>query len=398
MKVGILQRRPRMPDGLHPEVASIVRRCLHHDPSRRPTAKDLTKELIKCRQQLEASIKSKKNTKITGRDEALRKQEGASAVTEKVQWSIVDTRNPEVKARWSRGQYRLQRLHRRPDETGKPFSLHLRARTQGQWEEDALCGEETEPVESTHESTKASLPVQSLGLVFEDSWPKLARVRRRDELGNSTLAPRFPDFKRGCTLTRINGRVLADCVVIAEIPEEDEVQRLGLVWNWPFVKKIEDGAAVEGIPELEVGCKLLSVNGESVEDSKMDFQTAKEKVQARPLTLVFATVDASALMASKTPPTIPLTLDFTSASEASAVKAWPTSDWAGASKEDLPKWLQAGLKAIKQVQSHETQRRATMAEQLAAAQAVAEELAAAKAEITRLRRNLAQFEAVPPDG
>jgi hypothetical protein len=38
-------KRPRVPDGLSSQCASMLRRCLHHEPSRRPSAKQLTQWL-----------------------------------------------------------------------------------------------------------------------------------------------------------------------------------------------------------------------------------------------------------------------------------------------------------------------------------------------------------------
>ena len=76
---------------------------------------------------------------------------------------------------------------------------------------------------------------------------------------------------------------------------ESEGKGLGVVFaekvdgkkidTWPRVKRIDAGAVKDATPELRVGCRLISINGESVDG--MAFKEAAPLTKVRPLELVW---------------------------------------------------------------------------------------------------------------
>jgi hypothetical protein len=49
---------------------------------------------------------------------------------------------------------------------------------------------------------------------------------------------------------------------------------------------------------------------------------------------------------------------------------WPTAEWAGASRSDVPLWIQAGLEVIDKVKTHEKETRISVRQKLADAEAL----------------------------
>ena len=68
-RVGVQKHRPRMPAGLPPDTTEMIRRCLHHDPSQRPSAQDLT-DSTHSLVRLERAISATSSDKIKESDMA----------------------------------------------------------------------------------------------------------------------------------------------------------------------------------------------------------------------------------------------------------------------------------------------------------------------------------------
>jgi hypothetical protein len=168
---------------------------------------------------------------------------------------------------------------------------------------------------------------EKLGIVFKeklsgktvDSWPC---VRRIDP--GSLIKEATPQLRVGCKLISINGEsiedmafkeviqkgliqvrplelIWQDLLVVADISSEGD---LGVVFQdaWPNIKKIKHDGLAGSVEGLTVGCKLLSINGISVEG--MELRQVGPLVGPRPVKLVFSQPRADGaqqLRASKTP-------------------------------------------------------------------------------------------------
>ena len=148
---------------------------------------------------------------------------------------------------------------------------------------------------------------KGLGVVFKtkaggDTWPKIQRV------DSGPVQAVTPQLRVGCTLISING-VPVDGMLFKDAAPmtkgrplefiwqepliearwgEGQVGKLGIIFadTWPTVKKIAPDTLGAAVPGLQVGCKLLSING--IEVDGMPFKQAGQLVKARPLHLVFA--------------------------------------------------------------------------------------------------------------
>ena len=193
-RVGVQKQRPAAPPGLSPKLSATIRRCLHHVPASRPTAKELSVTLMKTmththRLKREASMNvteaSMRRESSTHSDQGM-----AAALDEMGHWS-------------SRGQYSPHTSYR---DRGGNFFLTVVDCDQNEWMENALTGAETEPAEFT--APPAPMKPEPLGVVFKsksatgkltDHWPRVARV------DPGKLASNFPEIKPLCRLVTING-------------------------------------------------------------------------------------------------------------------------------------------------------------------------------------------------
>ena len=193
------QRRPRMPDGLNPDCAKWVRRCLHKDPLRRPVAKQITEWINQCRKAVEEGWEEEAK-KISEASQNRGKQ------IEKFANCGITEKNH---ANWSdRGQFSLHK-----SQLGHgAFCLEVAECRQDQWMENALVGDEEEP-EPLQQLGKIKNP--TFGLKFEDhdghggkvkTWPKVAHCDFKDKSGARTIAAEFPSVTPGCCITKINGK------------------------------------------------------------------------------------------------------------------------------------------------------------------------------------------------
>jgi hypothetical protein len=213
-KVGNERLRPKVPAGVTPECAKMVRRCLHADPARRPDAKEITtwlrlrKDGMRKRRALQAEAKQSESAEY-------RRLSGGSGCSPSRSWSIVDSGDDEVLKCWNHGQFSLHYMEQpaslthmsstqreRALEHTSSFTLTLNATYQSDWEESALQGE-LAPI--NRPSPDSLLKQQGFGVVFKlgqwSSWPKIAKI---DDLAEG-VAVMFPEVKVGCQLTKING-------------------------------------------------------------------------------------------------------------------------------------------------------------------------------------------------
>eukprot|EP01045_Picozoa_sp_COSAG04_P000845 COSAG04_NODE_24_length_37684_cov_50.391060_11_plen_2361_part_00 len=201
-QAGVFNRRPKMPEGLTVQCARRLRGCLHVNPGRRPTAKELTVWVTKCRQALQDSMTAAAKTKITG----AQLEEGDYSFMSRRSRTIVDRPTND---HWSkRGRYSL---HKSTNVPGS-FTLETVECTQDEWMENALAGDEKQPKPL---GRLARMPKSKFGLDFkipdghgghETKWPMVTAV---DAKGN-TIAAEFPAIQPGCTLRTINGQKVDD--------------------------------------------------------------------------------------------------------------------------------------------------------------------------------------------
>jgi hypothetical protein len=198
---------------------------------------------------------------------------------------------------------------------GSPFVVEIFAQLQGQWEENALVGDERQPLVSERGSD-LEIAVPPFGVLFDltdagiTAGMRVDRVvKRMSAVGAAvvklkTLASHFCDIKRGCVLTSINGQSLGSHGK-ESIPwllglMFDDASALGgkfrtkeLGDTWPYLCAIDAGSSMAKIETLKVGCRLLRVNGETVIGKK--FSDVAPALKERPVTLQFLTAEASAL-------------------------------------------------------------------------------------------------------
>ncbi len=200
MNMVMLQdRRPRMPDGLNPECAKWVRRCLHKDPPHRPAAKEITGWINECRKAVEQGWETEA---ANVSEQSMRR--GAKE-EEFVNCAIMD----KTHEHWSkRGRFSLH-TSRLGDGL---FHLQVVECTLDQWMENALVGDEEEP-EPLQPLEK--MKNRSFGLKFEEqdghggkvkTWPVVSHCEMKDKNGAGTIAAEFPSITPGCCITKINGQ------------------------------------------------------------------------------------------------------------------------------------------------------------------------------------------------
>eukprot|EP01048_Picozoa_sp_COSAG05_P011726 COSAG05_NODE_1124_length_5792_cov_13.204286_2_plen_1379_part_00 len=408
-------KRPKAPAGLHPDCAYLLRWCLHHDPSGRPDAKNLIKYISKGStrlpsliEKLRASILYYKDMSVTER--SMRRNVSAQSPRTpraQVEWAVVMPMRDAHAACWKHGRYSLDRFQYLVSDShqplpGNPFVVEITPQHEGLWEENALVGDEKQPLPPAEEST-APVAVAPLGIQFDitDEGLRVKRIVKRMRLGGlglklRTLAPRFCDIQPGCVLTRINdrglkswgfdltfkedGSIVQDGAELESEPQPeqacDQVPGLPLGGKfktpeqgntWPYLGAISPDSAMATVQELKVGCRLLQVNGESV-DGKT-FQNVLPELKVRPLTLRFLNAETSALCKGDLRLfELPLKLEFRPRKEGPVRPAWPTAKWAGEMCSDVPSWIQAGLAEIDKVKKYEDATRTSMRAELEAAQ------------------------------
>lgn len=216
-KVCINHLRPKVPVDISTECADMVRKCLHPDPAKRPSAKEVGKWLRHQIDGLRNQMRLQRVAKEKESDQLKQKHSSATATAHnsRHQWSITD-RNHENAKHWSRGMYSLECAEHKDavikydgwrDEraTRGSFSLKVSQGNFSDWEELALDPELRSA--SGHRSIQ-ELPDEPFGLKFKDSegidcWPTITRIEHTMK-GAKTIVSRFPQIKPGCTITRIN--------------------------------------------------------------------------------------------------------------------------------------------------------------------------------------------------
>ena len=218
-------KRPKVPQGLDSRgfsqvesISEMVRKCLHHDPSYRPSAKRLKDWLGKCRAQLQRSINYRKRMQESERNQ-LRRTPSSDRKRE-AEWSVVDNTHPE---NWSHGRYSADAFYTHLDDA--KFSLAITNHTRDEWEENALVGDQKAPAPS--EPSLEQVPGEPLGIIF-DKWPIVSHTVRKEQKVR-TLASRYPELTPGCILKQINGEDVPESLeIVAVFPTDGD---LGVVFD-----------------------------------------------------------------------------------------------------------------------------------------------------------------------
>jgi hypothetical protein len=356
-RVAVDYIRPKMPLGLSnhhplPKVDSpceFVRKCLHHDPCRRPKTIELSAWLKKCREVIHREMQVE-------RDEVVRELRSSNS---QKRWSLVDLTDPAVKLRWCRGLYSLHSV--KPYKQSAVLKLTVNAQTRDEWEESALTGDDRQPAQL--EATNQTLQLEPLGLIFQG--PTVVKVERRtkDASKTRTLYSQHPDLRmtRGCDVVTINGQPVHTVEAVFSTDEE-----LGLnfkktvaVNKTVAVTQIKPGCAAAAVPGLTVGCTLLTVNGESIDGKAWTddvkpaianwMKLSAEEKEAAPLTMTFLRTGTAAASAQENfdmeLSKRPLELEF-------ATREPPAS-----LNVVVKPWHRSGLQAVGMVQAHEERSR-----------------------------------------
>ena len=312
-------RRPKIPKGMVTECADMIRKCLHANPGKRPDAKELTDWIRERRDKLQMQIRRQRAAAVRECD--MKRHSSAEthhdAGKRQTQWSIID-RSYEAAKCWHYGKYSQHYITTTPNRKGAEsdgsVNLTVNDYTVRDWEERALTDEfERYRDEQHQENSEKREERQTLGIKFdlvneygskENHWPTITRVELCDENGKQTLASQFP--------------------------------------------------------EIQVGCKIIEINGEPVPSRIKD---AAPMFKDRPLQLKFSAP----------------------AHHQKRLQPWATAQWPSAERSDLPTWIQGGLGAIDQVAEHEAKMAAVAEHE---AKMAATELSQARAEIADLRRQL----------
>ena len=385
-RVTVGGKRPKIPRGLDTRgfsigdttvesVSEMVRKCLHHDPSYRPSVKRLKDWLSKCRARLQQSIDFRKRMQESERNQLRRTP--SSDKSQQGEWSVVDRTHPE---NWNHGRYSEDKFTENPDDA--TFSLEISNHTRDDWEENALVWDQKDPVPS--EPNLEKVPAEPLGIIFDTRLNVSHIVDKEQNI--RTLASRYPELTPGCVLKQINGEDVlewASWKIVAVFPTDGD---LGVVFgnDWPIVKHIKRDTMASQIRGLHEGCRLLSINSVSIED--MAFNEAKLLTRTRPCTMVFSPQDPMRAIEVCVPQLFlrPVMLTFSSK---------PTD----ATMDVLAPWHVKGMECVGEVAAHEKRR---IAEWKFTDASLASQLAAANAEIAELKKQLARRklvrEAEPP--
>ena len=366
-------KRPKIPRSLdnrgftadgknYESISEMVRKCLHHDPSYRPSAKRLKDWLGKCRARLQWSIDYRKRMLETERSQLRRESRSSStATTGQEEWSVVDSTHSE---NWNHGRYSADAFNAYPDDA--EFTLTINKHTRDDWEENALVRDQKEPVAS--EPNLQEVPMEPLGIIF-DEWPTVSRTEKKDKHKVNTLASNFPELTSGCTLKKINGKDVPHSLEISAVFQTEG--DLGVVFGvWPTVTKIKPDTMASHIPGLHVGCTLLSIDSVPIGD--MTKEAARAITKKRPCVLRFSPKDPMKAIPQLFPQLFsrPLTLTFSSR---------PTA----ATMDVLAPWHVVGMRCVGEVRAHEARR-----------SSMSTELAVANAKIAELKEQLARMELV----
>jgi serine/threonine protein kinase len=191
--------RPKIPKGMMPECAKQIRSCLQHDPTKRPSAKDLADWLRNQREGLENYIRMQRGEKVRERDQM------PSGQYQQKDWSAcaITKRSYAAAKNWNNGLYSLHFLASVGKEEDAQFELSINPTSLSDWEERAIDIVALEPQGEEHQQM---LPTQTLGFVFGEQWPVIEKIRVRgdDDTMALTLAQDFPEIRVGCELLQIN--------------------------------------------------------------------------------------------------------------------------------------------------------------------------------------------------
>ena len=201
VQAGVHGRRPKMPDSLSPDCAKWVRKCLHADPGRRPTAKEIGGWITGCREEVGERMKVSANEVVRGRD-----VHETAEKTARTRWpnKAIHNHNDD---HWSRrGRFTLH-TSQLTGGANPGFSLNVVECSQDQWMEHALVGNEKK---SRPLAKLAKLPTDKFGLVFSRNnghggklqlWPQVT-----ERSFSNTIADEFPSITVGSKITKINGQ------------------------------------------------------------------------------------------------------------------------------------------------------------------------------------------------
>ena len=266
--------RPKAPQGLSARCALMLRQCLHQDPNKRPTMREVTLWLDMCRRKLMDAMEYSQNEKLkecdfhpTGRRNVKKADKYNITIRGSNEW-VIDS------AFWSDGgRFSLNRCKANRSTLPRGFRLEIVECTQDQWMENALKKDEKEPVPFTKTLPKIfEIHLQNIGLVFkredgkggkEDLWQdgnvRVAQVNQTyvdkvNKVPRPTVASEYPEICPGSVLTRINGQ--APPATIKEAMPMFRKRPLTLEFNGTVTQTVKgitvSAWLVAGLAEIEL--------------------------------------------------------------------------------------------------------------------------------------------------
>eukprot|EP01043_Picozoa_sp_COSAG02_P027792 COSAG02_NODE_1653_length_11488_cov_66.480815_11_plen_1303_part_00 len=339
--------RPKVPFGIQDKCAQMIRRCLHANAGKRPTAEVLAGWLRARREGLRKEVQLHQRVRVSERSTL--NQDLYSLGGRR--WSVT-LRSHEASARWHYGKYSehairtTSNLRGRTDDMWYDRSVELTIttpHTPTDWEETAMTDES--PGESTADLS-APVRLHDAVAVAPARSSREAYAGEPQPLGVRWKRERNDDGD-GDSL-----RVLAldDCICGATCTAtEKESCRPSLMKEFP---------------EVQVGYKLVNINGDTV---PADGAVIKGIFRERPLRLTF------------TPP-----------KSRKLVLPWATQAYhVDSERSELPPWIEEGLKCVQQVQRYEAKQKGAEDQLRIETANQKEELARAWNEVAVLKRKLA---------
>ena len=180
----VKKKRPKMMPGLSDECARMVRLCLSDNPSRRPTAKQVTEWLDTQRRELQKELAAKKGEVVRERDfgadgKPLRRRL-VHNLGDVESFEITDRSDRTTNAFWSsRGRFSLHKIHSKPGGRSatssykRTFSITIDQTTRSEGTKEEWMETADDAFEDASPRTPSSPPLKSpgLGLKSEPEQP-----------------------------------------------------------------------------------------------------------------------------------------------------------------------------------------------------------------------------------
>lgn len=304
-RVLVDKKRPKIMPGVSYKCAHMVRECLSDNPSRRPTAKQVTEWLDTQRRGLQKELAAKKNEIIRGRDfnadGKLRRRLSGSFTSSQPSYMIVNHTDPASDcAGWanecwsSRGRFSLYRSHGNPpgdNATSKRiFGISIDQTngaegTKDEWMEDAVDAFEDGSPRTAYPPLESPQPITMRAVLQVGPTPEPAPERDRagqsgtdrDRAGQREPVDRASPWLRAGLqavemLRRHEGSDPDPHRVVVSFGQPG---KLGIVFgkSWPFVRRLTPDFKANSQAErtaenpigslnkrnFEPGCRLLAI-------------------------------------------------------------------------------------------------------------------------------------------